>query len=199
MQKWHYDVCGFHKCGPTVADRLLRTTYPDDRCGRHLRTTDADDKRGQTNADDRCGPTFADWILIFCTLYFIFHTKKFNFQFPQNFFFHRILFVIKRIFPNSQIPIQKCSSSHPNRKTYFFPIFKWLWTPQICISKIIWVSLPLQLKHGSTSKVTSLQALLHKAFRSPGVLVKVTSDFLLIFTDRFAQEKNKPKILTCFA
>ena len=41
-------------CGPTFAD---------DRCGRHLRTTDADDKRGQTYADDRCGPTFADRIL----------------------------------------------------------------------------------------------------------------------------------------
>ena len=36
---------------------------------------------------------------------------------------------------------------------------------------LTWVYLPHQLQHGYTSKVTSLQVLLRKTFRSPGVLV----------------------------
>ena len=57
-------VCGFHKCGPTLAARQLRTTFADDRCG----PTYPDDRCGHdlcgpTFADDKCGPSFADFLI----------------------------------------------------------------------------------------------------------------------------------------
>ena len=64
--------------------------------------------------------------------------------------------------PNFPIPIAKCSSSHQDSKTFF--------------SRFLDGSIPSKTGHvnreyGGHSKVTSLQALLRKAFRSPGVLV----------------------------
>ena len=66
-------------------------------------------------------------------------------------------------------------------------------------STLHWASLPCQPQSGCHSKVTSLQALLRKAFRSPGVLVLGDFGFSAYFFLALRARKNKPKILTCFA
>ena len=78
----------------------------------------------------------------------------------------------------------------PGFQNIFFTIFRWLCTLQngSCIS------------YGGHSKVTSLQALLRKASRSPGdVFLGDFGIFCLFFFLGFAQEKNKPKIPHLFA
>ena len=119
----------------------------------------------------------------------------------NNFSLYCLKLKFKKVFQNFKNFIPKCFSSPQESKTYF--------------SRFLDGSEPLKsghvnrsngslshlfltrFYHGCHSKVTSLQALLRKAFRSPGVLV--LGDFGIFCLFLPAIGKNKPKILTCFA
>ena len=93
--------------------------------------------------------------------------------------------------PNCPIPIQKCSSSLQDSKTYFFTIFRWLCTLQnVSCKSYLWSSL---------HSVTSLQALLRKAFRSPeDIFLGDFEIFCLYFSCASWKKKISRKFLTSF-